>query len=69
MTTNHYTAGWCAVAASAVALEIASLRSGDTDATLSAHTRTLFDRNHFTRGVLIAAAAWWVVHVIHPGKL
>lgn len=68
MSANHYTAGWCALAAGALALEIASLRSGDMDSTLSAHTRLLFDRNWFTRGVLIGASAWWLWHVIEPGR-
>ena len=66
MTTNHYTAGWCAVTAAALALEMSSLRSGDEDATLSSHARLLFDRNHFTRAVLIAGCAWWAYHVIDP---
>jgi hypothetical protein len=61
-----YTLAPCALAAGAVALEIASLRSGDPENTLTAHTQTLFDRNHLTRGVLMAAAAWWVIHVIEP---
>lgn len=63
---NAYTLGWCSLAAGAAALELCSLRSGDPDTTLSAHSRLLFDRNHLTRGVLIAAAVWWVVHVIEP---
>jgi len=68
VSTNHYTAGWCAVAAGALALEIASLRSDDHNATLSAHARLLFNRNHFSRALLVGACAWWAVHVIQPGR-
>lgn len=68
MSTNHYTAGWCAVSAAALALEMASLRSGDEKATLSAHARLLFDRNHVTRAALVAGCVWWVAHVLQPGR-
>lgn len=54
------------MAAAATALEIASLRSGDEDATLSAHARLLFDRNNVTRAFLVAGCVWWAVHVIQP---
>jgi hypothetical protein len=64
--THHYTLAWCGLGASALALEVASLRSSNPDATLSAHARTLFDRNWFTRGVLIGASVWWLLHVMQP---
>ena len=66
--THAYTVAWCAWAAAGAALEIASLRSGNDDATLSAHSRLLFNRSTVTRGALIAACAWWAWHVLQPAK-
>ena len=63
-----WTAGWAAIGAAVVALEIAALRSGDEQATLSGHARTLLDRSWFTRGVLLGVSGWWVWHVIEPQK-
>lgn len=66
MGTGRYTLGWCALAAGAAALEVVALRSGNDDATLSAHTRLVFDRSLFPRLALVAGCAWWAWHIVGP---
>lgn len=65
-SVNTYTVAWCAWAAAGAALEIATLRCGNPDATLSAHSRLLFNRSAVTRAALIAACGWWAWHVLQP---
>lgn len=66
MRTAPYTAGWCALAAAAAALEVAALRSGNDDATLSAHSRVVFARSLVPRLALVAGCAWWAWHIAGP---
>ena len=61
---NAYTVAWCAWAAAGAALEVISLRSGNPETTLSAHSRLLFNRSLVTKAALVGACAWWAWHVI-----
>ena len=64
--TSKYTVGWCVLAAAGTALEVAALRSGNPEATLSAHSRIIFARSLAPRLALVAGCVWWAWHIAGP---